>query len=178
MNRLTSLIHPVQIGGILALSLAAVGCGSSVDHDSAVKVMNLALTGTVAADNQTVSVNLNPNGGTVTASLTNLLGTGTATVDGSLTHKGTLTTSSLVVALDDWSDPQQSIKLTGSLHESGSFSSQLPLLGDVKLTGALQSTGDINASVDFDLEGTYSLNGFKVTGDVGGQSLGTIQVTL
>ena len=172
-------LHPVVLAGSLALTLAAAGCGNSVDHDSAVKVMNLALSGTIAADGQVVSVNVQPNGGTVTAALTNPLGKGTATIDGSLLVANNVTTTKLDVALDDWEAPLQNLTLHGSLHEAGDFSSPLPLIGDVTLKGALEASGDINATVDFDLHGTYSLTGFKVTGDVGGQSMGSgIEITL
>ncbi|HEX4460600.1 MAG TPA: hypothetical protein VIA18_21625 [Polyangia bacterium] len=178
MIRLSPL-RPAAFGGFFALTLAAAGCGNSVDHDSAVKVMNLALTGTVAADGQVVSVNLQPNGGTVTASLTNLLGKGTANIDGSLLVANNVTSTKLDVALDDWQDPLQNLTLQGSLHEVGDFTSPLPLIGDVKLTGALAASGSINATVDFDLHGTYSLTGLHVTGDVGGQSMGSgIEITL
>jgi hypothetical protein len=172
MTRLTSPLYPATLGGFLLLTLAA-GCGSSVDHASAVQVMNLALSGTVAADGQVVSVNLDPAGGQITAALTNPAGSGTATVNGTLAHNGSVTTTTLDIELKDWSDLLHHVTLDGSLHEAGSFSSQLPLLGDVKLTGALAASGDISATVDFDLQASYSLTSLKVTGDVGGQSMGS-----
>ena len=165
-----------SFGSILLIGLAC-GCGNNVDHASAVKVMSSALTGTVAADGQLVSVTLNPAGGHVEATLNNLVGTGTATVTGTVTHNGNLTTTNVDVTFKDWSDPVAHVTLNGALHEAGTFSSPLPLAGDVELTGALAATGDVNATVDFDLHGKYSLSGFSVTGSVGGQSLIDVQVS-
>jgi hypothetical protein len=175
------MLRPITLGAFLPLTLLtlAAGCSNSVDHASAVKVMNLALSGTVAADGQVVSINVDASGGELDAKLTNLIGSGTAEVAGTLEHKGAVTSTTVDVTFKDWTDPLSHVTLNGSLHEAGSFSSALPLIGDVKLNGALEATGDIVATVDFDLHGSYSLTGFSVTGDVGGQSMGSgIQISV
>jgi hypothetical protein len=169
MLRLTSL-------GSLFLVALASGCGNNVDHASAVKVMNSALSGTIAAGGQVVSVETNANGGTVDASLTNLLGGGTAHVTGTVTHNGNMTTIDVDVTFKDWTDPLAHVTLNGALHEAGTFASPLPTAGDIDLSGALAVTGDVNATVDFDLHGKYSPTGLSVNGDVGGQSILNVQI--
>jgi hypothetical protein len=169
MLRLTS------IGSVLLLALAS-GCGGGVDHASAVKVMNSALTGTIAADGATVSVQLAPNGGHVDATV-NSLGGGSAHVVGTVVRANGVLTTNVDVTFKDWIDPLAHVTLNGALHEAGTFSSPLPLAGDVEISGALAATGDVNATVDFDLHGKYSLSGFSVTGEVGGQSFVNIQVS-
>jgi hypothetical protein len=164
------MIRSTALGSICLLALAA-GCSNSVDHASAVKVMNLALTGTVAADGQVVSVNVDASKGQLDVALTDSTGSGSAEVTGEVKHKGTITTTTVDVTFKDWTDPLNHVTLNGSLHEAGSFSSALPLLGDVKLTGALAATGDVVGTVDFDLQATYSLLGLSVKGDVGGNSM-------
>lgn len=155
---------------LLLLALAA-GCGDHVDHASAVKVMNSALTGTVAADGQVVNVDWTAQGGHVDVALTNKAGTGTAQISGTVVRNGSTTTETVDVAFKDWSDPLNRVTLNGTLHEAGTFSAPVPLTGDVTVTGALASTGDVVATVDFDLHGTYAPTGFSVTGDVGGNSM-------
>jgi hypothetical protein len=166
------MIRLMTIGCISLFALAS-GCGDHVDHASAVKVMNSALTGTVAADGQMVNVDITKNAGHVDVTLTNLAGTGSAQVTGNITRNGNTTTENVDVTFKDWSDPLNHVTLNGALHEAGTFSAPLPLSGDVTLTGALSSTGDVVATVDFDLHGTYSPTGFAVTGDVGGNSMNT-----
>lgn len=165
------MLRSHALGSIWLLALAAAGCGNNVDHDSAVKVMNLALTGTVAADGQVVSIDVDASGGKLDVALTDSTGKGSATVTGTVTHKGTITNTTVDVTFKDWTDPLNHVTLNGGLHEAGSFSSALPLLGDVKLTGALAATGDVVGTVDVDLLATYSLTGFSVKGDVGGHSM-------
>ena len=156
---------------VCILALAAAGCGNSVDHDSAVKVMSSALTGTVAADGQMVSVDWTKSAGKVDITLTNHAGSGTAQLSGTAVRNGNVTTTNVDIAFQNWTDPVANVTLNGSLHESGTFSAPLPLTGDVTVTGALASTGSVNATVDFDLHGTYSPTGFAVKGDVGGNSI-------
>jgi hypothetical protein len=172
------MLRSTALGSIWLLALAA-GCGNNVDHASAVKVMNLALTGTVAADGQVVSVDVDASAGKIDVGLTDSSGNGSAQVKGTITHKGTITSTTVDVTFKDWTDPLSHVTLNGSLHEAGSFSSALPLLGDIKLTGALAATGDVVGTVDFDLQATYSLLGLSVKGDVGGQSMnGGIDISI
>ena len=164
--------------GSVSLFALASGCSNGVDHASAVKVMSSALTGTVAADGQTVSADWTASGGQVHATLTNPAGSGTADVAGTVTKSGNTTSETIDVTFHAWSDPVNHVTLDGALHEAGTFSSPLPLTGDVTLSGALSASGDVNATVDFDLHGSYSPSGFSVTGDVGGQSMnGSFQVS-
>ena len=168
---------PLLTVGSLSLLAMASGCSNGVDHASAVKVMSSALTGTVAADGQTVSADWTASGGQVHATLTNPVGSGTADVSGTVTKNGSTTSETIDVTFHAWNDPVNHVTLDGSLHEAGTFSSPLPLSGDVSLTGALAVSGDVDATVDFDLHGSYSPSGFSVTGDVGGQSMnGSFQV--
>jgi hypothetical protein len=171
------MLRLLSLGSLLAFALAA-GCSNGVDHASAVKVMNSALTGTVAADGQVVSVDWTAAGGHLDVAVTNLAGSGSAQVAGTVVRNGAVTSTTLDVTFHDWTDPLSHVTLNGSLHEAGTFSSPLPLVGDVQLSGALAATGDVVATVDFDLHGSYSPTGFSVTGDVGGQSMsGGVQIS-
>ena len=160
----------MMLGSLCLLALAA-GCGNSVDHDQAVTVMSSALTGTVAADGQVVNVDWTKAGGQVDVMLTNHAGSGTAQLTGSVVRNGSVTTTTVDVAFQNWNDPIHNVTLNGTLHEAGTFSAPLPLAGDVTLTGALAATGSVTATVDFDVHGTYSPTGFAVKGDVGGNSI-------
>jgi hypothetical protein len=163
-----------MIGSICAIALAA-GCSNHVDHDSAVRVMNSALAGTVAADGQVVHVDWTSAGGHVDVALTNPAGTGSAQVVGTVTKNGSTTQESIDVTFNQWHDAIHNVTLDGTLHEAGTFSAPLPLAGDVTLSGAVAASGNVNAMVDFDLMGSYSASGFAVHGDVGGN---TIDVSL
>ena len=160
----------MMLGSLCLLAIAA-GCGSSVDHDQAVTVMSSALTGTVAADGQVVNVDWTKAGGQVDVALTNHAGSGTAQITGTVVRNGSVTTTTVDVAFQNWNDPIHNVTLDGTLHEAGTFSAPLPLMGDVTVTGALASTGGVVATVDFDLHGTYSPTGFAVKGDVGGNTV-------
>jgi hypothetical protein len=164
------MLRLTMLGSLCLIALAA-GCGSSVDHDSAVKVMNSALTGTIAADGQVVHVDWTGSNGNVDVTLTNTLGTGTAHVVGTVTRNGNTTTESIDVTFTQWHDNIHNVTLDGTLHEAGTFSAPLPLSGDVTVTGAVAASGSVNATVDFDLHGSYSPTGFAVKGDVGGNVL-------
>ena len=164
MRRLTSL------ASLIALA-AVAGCGNTVDHDSAVKVMNSALGATVAGDGQVVKADWTATGGDVDATLTNLAGSGSAHVTGSLHAVNGVVTTALDVSLTSWHDALANITLDGTLHEAGSFSAVAPLAGNVTLDGALAATGAVNATVDFDLQGSYSPIGFAIKGDVGGNGM-------
>jgi len=172
------MLRPLPLGSLFLFALTT-GCSNGVDHASAVKVMSSALTGTVAADGQVVSVDWTPSGGHVDAALTNLAGRGSAQVTGTVVRHGAVTSTTVDVTFEDWTDPLNHVTLNGSLHEAGTFSSPLPLVGDVRLGGALAASGDVVATIDFDLHGSYSPTGLSVTGDVGGQSMsGGTQVTV
>lgn len=160
MRRLCSLV---------ALLLA--GCGSTVDHPSAVKVMNSALGGTIAADGQVVSTDWTPTGGDVDVTLTNPVGSGSAHVVGTLSKGSGAVSETVDVTFTQWHDPVANLTLDGALHEAGNFATVAPLAGDVVLDGALTASGSVDAKVDVDLKGSYSPSGFSVAGDVGGQSL-------
>jgi len=154
------------------------GCGNHVDHDSAVKVMNSALTATVAADGHVVALDWKPNGVQLDAALTNPAG-GNAQVSGTVERNGSVTNTKVDVAFHDWVDPVHHVTLNGTLHEVGTFTAPLPLAGDVKIDGALAVTGDVAATVDFDVHGSYGPTGFSVTGDVGGNTInGGIQISV
>src|SRR5262249_53064756 len=159
----------VQLVVSLCALAVTAGCGSTVDHPSAVKVMNAALGGTIAADGQVVNANWTPTGGNVDVTLTNPVGSGSAHIVGPLQHANGAVSTTLDVTFTQWHDPVANITLDGALHEAGTFSTVAPLTGDVKLDGALTSTGSVAATVDFDLHGSYAPTGFSVTGDVGGQ---------
>jgi hypothetical protein len=150
---------------------AAAGCGSTVDRPSAVKVMNAALGGTIAADGQVVSADWTPTGGAVDVTLTNKVGSGSAHIVGAVQHANGVVDTKLDVTFSNWNDPIAGITLDGALHEAGTFSTVLPLAGKVSLDGALVSSGAVAATVDFDLQGSYSPSGFSIKGDVGGQSM-------
>ncbi|HEX6838285.1 MAG TPA: hypothetical protein VF334_17030 [Polyangia bacterium] len=161
------MLRLITIASLVALA----GCGSQVDHDSAVKVASSALTGTVAADGQVVHVDWSGSAGHVDVALTNPAGMGSAQVTGIVTKSGSSTTETIDVDFSDWTDPLEHVTLNGTLHEAGTFSAPLPLTGDATITGALSSSGSVNATVDFDVHGTYAPSGFAVTGDVGGNSI-------
>ena len=161
------MLRLISIGSICAIALAA-GCSNHVDHDSAVTVMSSALTGTVAADGQVVHVDWTSAGGHVDVALTNTAGSGSAQVVGTVTKNASTTSESIDVTFNQWHDAIHNVTLDGTLHEAGTFSAPLPLSGDVTLTGAVAASGSVNATVDFDLKGSYSPSGFAVNGDVGG----------
>ncbi len=159
------------LASFVPLFALAAGCGSTVDHPSAVKVMNAAIGGTISADGQIVSADWTPTGGDVDITLTNPIASGNAHIVGTLAHGSDGVTTTLDVTFVHWSDPVANLTLDGALHEAGSFSTVAPLAGDVKLDGALTTTGSVAAHVDFDVHGSYAPSGFSVSGDVGGQSV-------
>ncbi len=168
----------LTIVGSLGLLALAGGCSNNnVDHASAVKVMSSALTGTVAADGQVVTVDWTGSAGHVDVALTNTVGMGSAHVTGSVVHNGNLIDETVDVAFDNWTDPVEHVTLNGTLHEAGTFSAPLPLDGNVSLTGALAASGAVDATVDFDLHGSYSPTSFTVNGDVGGNAIASFQIS-
>jgi len=154
--------------GSLFLFAIVSGCGGNLDHDSAVKVMNSALTGTVAANAQVTGASGN---GQVNVTLTNPHGTGSAHVDGTVMKTGDMLSTTLDIKFDHWTDAETNITLDGSLHEAGTLAVPLPLSGSVELTGDLTASGAVTGAVDFDLKGSYSPTGFSVNGHVGGQAI-------
>ena len=159
----------VVLTSFVSFALAA-GCSKPVDHQSAVKVMSSALTGTLAADGKVVAVDWQPSGGHIDATVTNI-GGGSAAVTGTWAHNGSVTSTKVDITFQNWTDALNHVTLNGQLHEVGTFSSAVPLAGDVQLSGDLAATGDVVATVDFDLHANYSLSGVTVTGDVGGNSM-------
>lgn len=149
--------------------LAIAGCGNSeLDHDSAVKVMSAALTGTAAADAHVMNGNA---AGDLDVTITNTAGSGTLHLVGSATSANGTVTTSLDLTFDHWTDLATNVTLDGALHERGTFTTQAPLTGDVKLSGMLAASGAVTGNVDFDLAGSYGPTGVSVTGHVGGQSI-------
>jgi len=167
-----TIMHRLLSFAPLFIFAIAPGCNNSLDHDSAVKVMSSALTGTAAAETH-VTANSSPSGGQLDVTLTNPLGIGSAHVAGTITKSVSSVSTTLDITFDHWTDSSTNITLDGSLHEVGTFSSPLPLSGNVQLTGALTASGAVNGAVDFDLTGSYSSSGFSVTGQVGGQAINT-----
>jgi hypothetical protein len=156
----------------LALLAIAAGCGNSeLDHDSAVKVMSSALTATAAADAHVMN---GTAAGDLDVTLTNTAGSGSIHVVGSASDEAGTVATSLDITFDHWTDLATNVTLDGALHERGTFTTQAPLTGDVKLSGMLTASGAVSGNVDFDVEGSYGPTGFSVTGDVGGQSLHTV----
>jgi hypothetical protein len=167
-----SMHRLLSFGSILLLVVAA-GCNNStLDHDSAVKVSNSALTATTAA-NANVMTN-STGGGHIDVTLTSV-GGGTAHVVGTVSKSGDVLSTVLDITFDHWTDVANNVTLDGTLHEDGTFSSPLPLAGTVHLDGDLAASGSVSGTADFDIDGSYSTSGFSVTGHVGGQS---IDVTL
>jgi hypothetical protein len=163
----------ISFGPLLVLAIAS-GCNNTLDHDSAVKVTNSALTATAAAETRVMTTNASPEGAAVDVTLTNPAG-GSAHVVGTVTKLGDSVSTKIDITFDHWKDLENNVTLEGSLHEDGTFSSPLPLSGKVRVTGALTASGAVSGVADFDIDGSYSTSGFSVTGHVGGQS---IDVTL
>ena len=167
---MTRLHLMLQLVSLVGLTLAGCG-GATVDHPSAVKVMNAALGATMSADGKVVNANATPTSAQVDITLTNPLGSGTAQVAGAVANNAGVVSTTLDVTFSHWTDPVANVTLDGALHEAGSFSTVAPLAGDVKLTGALAASGAVNGAVDFDLAGSYGPGGLSISGDVGGQSM-------
>jgi hypothetical protein len=150
--------------------LAIAGCGSSVDQQSAVKVMSTALTGTGQAQ-----AKLMPASGSSTASyngtVTNPAGSGSATVSGTATQNGSAWSFVFDITYNHWTDAASNVTIDGALHETANFSSLNPLLGSFSLTGMLTASGAVQAHVDFNLSAVYSTTSIKITGNVGGNSV-------
>jgi hypothetical protein len=169
------IMHRLLSFGSLFLFAMVSGCGgSTLDHESAVKVTNSALTATVAAN---AHVMASVGNGHIDVALTNPHGTGSAQIDGTVAKTGDMLSTTLDVKLDHWTDVETNITLDGALHEAGTIAVPVPLSGSVELTGTLSASGAVTGVVDFDLKGSYSPTGFSVTGHVGGQVI-DITVTL
>jgi hypothetical protein len=154
--------------GISALLL--VGCNSGLDQQSATKVMTSALTGTASAQAQFKPTANNTNG-SVDVTLTNPAGSGSAHVTGSATQTSNGWNVTFDITFSGWTDLATNVTLDGALHETASFTTMSPFVGDVKLTGNVKASGAVQASVDFDVDASYSPTAVHVDGDVGGASL-------
>jgi hypothetical protein len=162
--------------------LAIGGCSSKVDHASAQKVMTSALSASATADTNVMgkvtALTWSPNAGQVTISVNNPIAAGTATIVGSASNTNGVVTTNVDISLNHWVDPFENITLDGSLHEAGSFTTGLPLAGSVQLDGALASSGSVNATVDFNLNGSYGPSGVSVNGNVGGNVInGSVSIS-
>ncbi len=155
---------------VLACSIAAVGCSSGLDKQSATKVMTSALTGTGQAQTQ-----LTPKSGNSNASfdgdILNPAGTGSAHVSGAATSTGNGWNVTFDIAFTKWNDIATGVTLDGALHEAAAFTTMSPLVGSFKLTGAVNATGSVQATVDFDVSASYSPTQLQVSGNVGGASV-------
>jgi hypothetical protein len=170
------MYRSLSFGSLLVLALAS-GCNNGLDHASAVKVMNSALTGTHAAEAHVITWNSSPSAGQIDVTLTNPVG-GSAHLVGNAAKTASDLTTTFDLTLTQWVDLENNITLDGALHEAADFSQPLPVNGSVQLTGDLTASGAIKGAVDFDLKGSYSPTGFNVSGQVGGQSISaTVSLT-
>ena len=157
-----------KILAVFVLSL--VGCGPSVDQQSAVKVMGAALNGTNQAQTQ-LQQSMNGASATFSGSIANPAGTGSATVNGNITQSANAFAETFDIAYAQWDDVASGITVNGSLHEDANFSSLNPPVGSAHLNGALDATGAVKATVDFDLTMSYTTSSVQITGNVGGNSI-------
>ena len=151
-------------------SLLLVGCNSGLDQQSATKVMTSALTGTASAQAQFKPTNNNSNA-SFDGTITNPAGSGSAHVTGTATQATNGWNVTFDITFTGWTDPAQNVTLDGALHETASFTTMSPFVGDVKITGNVQASGSVQGSVDFNVDASYSPTSVHVDGDVGGASL-------
>jgi hypothetical protein len=151
-------------------TLVAAGCNNGMDQQSATKVMSSALTGTAAAQAQFKPVTGQSNA-SVDATIQNPAGTGSAHVTGTAVDNNGTWTVNFDITYTNWSDLAQNVTLNGSLHETATFTTMVPLVGSVKITGDVAATGSVQGSADFDLGVSYSPTQYQVSGHVGGASL-------
>jgi hypothetical protein len=167
MNRLFSFGSAVMLA-----VMSGCGGGTTLDHDSAVKVMSSALSATASAD---AKVTASSGNGAIDITVTNPKGTGSVHVVGTAAKANGALSTTLDITFDKWADAETGITLDGALHEDGSLAVPLPVSGNVNLVGNLAASGTVSGSVDFDVKGSYSPSGLNVDGHVGGQS---IQITI
>jgi hypothetical protein len=152
------------------MMLALAGCNSGLDQQSAAKVMTSALTGTGAAQMQ-----LTPQNGQTNASfdgdIQNPAGTGSAHVTGNATQTASGWNVTFDITFNHWADAATGVTLDGALHEAASFTTMSPYVGQVTVTGTVNATGAVQASVDFDMNVSYSPTQYQVAGHVGGASV-------
>jgi hypothetical protein len=146
------------------------GCSSSMDQQSATKVMTSALNGTGAAQNHLKPV-AGANSANFDGTIQNPAGTGSAHATGSANQTATGWNVNFDITFAQWSDAGSNVTLDGSLHETATFSTMLPLVGSVKITGDVKASGSVQGDADFDLAVDYSPTKLQVVGDVGGSSL-------
>jgi hypothetical protein len=134
------------------------------------QVMSSALTGTGAAQMQLV-----PKNGATNASfdgdIQNPAGSGSAHVTGTATSTGSGWNVSFDITFDHWTDLASNVTLDGALHETASFTTMSPFVGNVSVTGNVAASGAVQASVDFDVAVSYSPTQYQVAGHVGGTSV-------
>lgn len=154
----------------LACLVGLVGCSPSVDQKSAVSIMGAALNGTGQAQSK-LMVNTTQTSASYDGDVTNPAGTGTAHVSGSASQSGTGSSATFDIAFSHWLDTASNITIDGSLHESATFTTTSPLVGDAHLSGMLHATGAVTADVDFALTVSYTQTAVQVTGSIGGNTI-------
>lgn len=152
------------------MMVALAGCNSGMDQQSATKVMSSALTGTGAAQMQLTPKNGATNA-TVDADIQNPAGSGSAHVTGTATQTGSGWNVVFDITFSHWTDLATNVTLDGALHESASFTTMSPFVGQVTLTGNVAASGAVQGSVDFDMNVSYSPTQYQVAGHVGGASV-------
>jgi hypothetical protein len=152
------------------MMVAITGCNSGLDQQSATEVMSSALTGTAAAQAQFKPTTNNSNA-SFDGDITNPAGTGSAHVTGSATQTSTGWDVKFDITFNQWTDLATNVTLNGGLHETASFTTMSPFVGNVAITGSLAATGAVQSSVDFDVAVDYSPTKYDVVGHVGGASI-------
>lgn len=156
---------------LASLMMVAIGgCNSGLDQQSAAKVMSSALTGTAAAQAQFKPTTNNSNA-SFDGDITNPAGTGSAHVTGSATQTASGWDVKFDITFNQWTDVATNVTLNGGLHETASFTTMSPFVGNVAITGSLAATGAVQSSVDFDVAVDYSPTKYDVVGHVGGASI-------
>ena len=156
---------------LASLMMVAVGgCNSGLDQQSAAKVMSSALTGTATAQAQFKPTTNNSNA-SFDGDIQNPAGTGSAHVTGSAVQSSSGWDVKFDISFNQWTDLASNVTLNGALHETASFTTMSPFVGNVAITGSLAATGAVQSSVDFDVAVDYSPTRYDVVGHVGGASI-------
>jgi hypothetical protein len=132
--------------------------------------MSSALTGTAAAQAQFKPTTNNSNA-SFDGDIQNPAGTGSAHVTGSATQSSSGWDVKFDISFNQWTDLATNVTLNGALHETASFTTMSPFVGNVAITGSLAATGAVQSSVDFDVAVDYSPTKYDVVGHVGGASI-------
>ena len=156
---------------LASLMMVAVGgCNSGLDQQQATSVMSSALTGTAAAQAQLKPVNGQTNA-SFDGDIQNPAGTGSAHVSGSATQTANGWDVKFDITFTKWTDLATNVTLDGGLHETASFTTMSPFVGNVAITGSVVASGAVQSSVDFDVKVDYSPTKYDVSGHVGGASI-------